>query len=480
MNSRLARNFFYLMVSNLLSPMFSMALVLAISRVRGVEMLGKYSLLMTVFIVGQACGTLGLSVIITRDVAQDPSRAGHYFFNATILTGLVVAAFVLAALPVVHRTFDEQEMQVAMSLVVGTFVPSVVMSYGEAVLLALERAGDFVVVGLAENVVRACLGTGLVVLGYGIVPIAISMLGMRLLAATGLLVALYRVGVPLRARFDRKLWSDLLRVVPVVGAIPVVNQIYARSDMFVLSWFGTWTDVGLYSAGLRLVDLARTLPPAYGKAVYPILSRLHGVRSGEFREVARRAMRQSVLLMAPLTFFLAAFAKMLLPTIYGAKAAGGEGSLAVLACVLMPFGVACALAQVLFAANRQAIDLRVNVIATLVGVGANVLLIPRYGAEGAASAMVISMGLYASLQYTWADREVVRLASVGYVMKLVAIVVVAVVCVRVLQSWSFVLGTLVGVGAFAGGLLVGGLVTREDLLRVRGLFPNGRLPQMWM
>ena len=66
MRGRLGRNFFYLTVSNLLSPLFSMALVLAISHLQGVEMLGKYSLLMTVFILGQACGSLGLPVIITR------------------------------------------------------------------------------------------------------------------------------------------------------------------------------------------------------------------------------------------------------------------------------------------------------------------------------------------------------------------------------------------------------------------------------
>ena len=61
-------------MSNVISPFFSIALVLAISRLQGVELLGKYSLLMTVFILGQACGTLGLSIIITRETAQFVQR----------------------------------------------------------------------------------------------------------------------------------------------------------------------------------------------------------------------------------------------------------------------------------------------------------------------------------------------------------------------------------------------------------------------
>jgi O-antigen/teichoic acid export membrane protein len=474
MRGRLGRNFFYLTVSNLLSPLFSMALVLAISHLQGVEMLGKYSLLMTVFILGQACGSLGLPVIITREVAQEHARAGHYFVNATLLTTAIVTVFLLGAVPIAHRMFDEREMQVAMSLVLVTFLPSVVMGYGEAVLLALERAGDFVAVGLAENIVRACVGAALVARGYGIISLACSILAMRLLAVVGLLVMLRRLGVSLRARPDRALWRELLRVLPVVGSIPVVNQLYARSDMFLLSWFGTWSDVGLYSAGLRLVDLARTLPPAYGKAVYPILSRLRGVHDGEFAEVSRRAVRQSVLVVAPATFVLAGFANVLVPTIYGAKAAGGEHSLAVLAWSLLPLGAACALAQVLFAAGRQAVDLRVNVIATVVSVGTNLVLIPRFGAVGAALAMVVSMSLYAGLQYFWADREVVRLGAIDYVVKTVAVVVCAVLAVRALEGTSLPLAVTLGAGTFIVGTFVAGLVTRADLLRVRSMVVERR------
>src|SRR5262249_51050156 len=52
MSTRLHRNFASIALSNLLAPCFSLALVLAISRIQGVETLGKYSLMMTVFVVG--------------------------------------------------------------------------------------------------------------------------------------------------------------------------------------------------------------------------------------------------------------------------------------------------------------------------------------------------------------------------------------------------------------------------------------------
>jgi hypothetical protein len=55
-------------------PIASMALVVAISRFGGVEMLGEYSFLLTFFFIGQTCATAGLHIIVTRDVARDRRR----------------------------------------------------------------------------------------------------------------------------------------------------------------------------------------------------------------------------------------------------------------------------------------------------------------------------------------------------------------------------------------------------------------------
>lgn len=474
MTGRLGRNFLYLVANNVLSPLFSIVLVLAISRLQGIELLGQYSLLMTTFILGQSVGTLGLTIVLTREVAQAHDDAGHWFVNASAVTGIIIGAGLVMAWPIAGWALDEPEMRTAFRLVLLTFIPSIVMSYGEAIVLALERAGHYVIVGLAENLLRASVGAALVVAGYGIVALASVILLTRLGAMVGMLGALARLGVSLRSRIDLASWRSLLAHVPVTGAIPIVNQVYARADVFLLSYFGTWADVGIYSAGLRLVDLARTLPPAFGKALYPVLARLHGDQRAEFDAVARRGLRQSIQMIAPATFVLSAFATPLIHVVFGDKAAGAEHSLAVLAWSLIPLGAACALAQVLFAAGRQSIDLRVNVIATAVSLSLNLLLIPRFGAVGAAWAMVLSTSLYAALQYFWVDREIVALSSVDYVAKTAAVVLAATVLVWSTDQTNTALGAVLGVAVLIGGSLVMGVITRDDLERLRSLVGGRR------
>ncbi len=478
-SASLAKNFLFLMASNVLSPLFSMVLVLAITRLRGVEMLGKYSLIMTVFVVGQACATLGFSIIITREVAKAPRLAGHYYLNACALTVALIALALLALIPGMWAITDEPEMRLAMTFTLLSLLPSVLMAHGESVLLAFGRAADYVTVGLAENVARASAGALLVFAGHGVAAIAAALLALRILAGIVLVLLLRHRGISLAARFDRGLWRELLAQVPVVGSIPIVNQIYARSDILLLTYLGSWRDVGLYSAGLRLVDLARTLPPAYAKAIYPILSRLHGHEHEEFAVVARRSLRQSLVMVMPLVVVLCGSAGPLIAVFYGADASGGAVSLAILAWSLIPLTVSIVLAQVLFAAGRQAVDLRTNLIATLFTVPANLLLIPRFGATGAAIAMLASMTAYATLQYVWTRQYVLDPGALDELAKVTLVILIGVAVTSVLLASNPVVAVVAGVSANAAAAIALGLVTRQELEGLRSRLGALGASRLW-
>ncbi len=459
----LTKNFIFLMASNVLSPVFSMVLVLAISHLRGAEMLGKYSLVMTIFIVGQSCAPLGLPILVTREVAKAPRLAGHYFMNACLLTGGLIALALLAIIPGIWSIQSDHEMRIATALTLLSLLPSVPMAIGEAVLLAFGRAADYVSVGLAENIARASVGALLVFAGYDVAAIAATLLGMRILASMVLAVVLRWRGVTFATRFDRALWRDFLGHIPVLGSIPIVNQIYARSDVFLLTALGTWSDVGIYSAGLRLVDLARTIPLAYSKAIYPVLARVFGQRTDEFMPVAQRSLRHGLLMMAPATILLCSCSPVVITAFYGSRFSGGETSLALLSWTLLPLMTAAVLAQVLFAAGKQAIDLRVNIISTAINVPANVLLIPRMGAAGAALAVLVSMSVYATLQYFWTRQHVGDPEAVPFLSKIVAISLASVVVAMLLLRINVIAAATIGLATYAVAGIAMGLVTRHEL-----------------
>jgi len=475
----LTKNFLFLMASNVLSPIFSMVLVLAISRLRGAEMLGKYSLVMTVFIVGQSCAPLGLPILVTREVAKSPRLAGHYFMNACLLTGGLVALALLALIPGAWAIQSDHEMRLAMAWTLLSLLPSVPMAIGEAVLLAFGRAADYVTVGFAENVARASVGALLVFSGHDVAAIAAALLVMRILASIVLAAVLRWRGVTFDTRFDRALWREFLAHVPVLGSIPIVNQIYARSDVFLLTALGTWGDVGIYSAGLRLVDLARTVPLAYSKAIYPVLSRAYGQRVEEFTAVAQRSLRHGLLMMAPATILLCSCSPVLITAFYGSRISGGETSLALLSWTLIPLMVAAVLAQVLFSAGKQAIDLRVNIISTAINVPANLLLIPRLGAAGAALAVLLSMSVYAALQYRWTRQHVTDPEAIPFLGKILAVSLASVMATAILLRTNAIAAATVGLATYAVTVIVAGLVSRQEIDGWRAMLGSFSSRYLW-
>jgi O-antigen/teichoic acid export membrane protein len=409
MSHAVSRNFAFIAVSNVLAPVFSLVLVLAISRVQGVEMLGKYSLLMSVFVFGMSVAGFGLPVVITREVAQAPIDAGRWFVNAAALSAGIALPLLAVALLACRLWAEDGDMALALGLTALTVLPSAVSQCAEAVLLAYERAHDFVLINLGETVLRAIAGTLLVLNGWGVVAIAVLLLALRAAAAVVFVLVLRRRGVHAPARIESGLLRRLVSYVPVTGLIPIVNALYARADVFLLSSLASWRDVGLYSAALRLVDLARTVTPAYARAMYPVLARLRAVGDAEYAAAARRATRHGLLLTAPLVLVLYGCADLLIRMLFGPDLAPAADTLRILAWAVIPFALAIVLAQVLFAADRQAVDLAVNLASMAVsGIGA-VLLIPRFGATGAAVAAVAASTAYANLKYAGAVRWAVPL-----------------------------------------------------------------------
>lgn len=476
MTTKLHRNFIVLLTSSVLQPVISMGLVLAISRLQGAASLGQYSFVMAIFVIQHSCATFGLPVLITRDVAGAREQAGRYFVTSCVLILGILMPTLALALPLLRLTVAEGELAWAVGCILLATIPSAVAACAEAVLLAFERAGDLVTIWLVEGIARLVICTALVLSGHGIAAIAVTILVVRIAAGLAFAVTLRLRGVELSVWPDPRLLRDLMRNIPVVGSIPIVNAVYSRIDVFLIASLATWADVGLYSAGARLVDVARAIPMAYARALYPVLSRLRVGSDEEFVRVARRGLRDIALIVAFVTVILSGLARPVIELLYGAELVSGAPSLSILAWVLVPFAVATTLAQVLFAAGKQAIDLRVNLIATAAAVAANLALVPWWGATGAAVATLLASLLYATMQYGWVRRGVLDPWAQVYLAKLVTVAAGACLCAWLASDANLFLGALVGSVAYAAGLVGAGIVTRQDLDRVRlvAAAPPGR------
>src|SRR5438874_1480975 len=167
MNRSFWKTFAVLIAGNVLTPLCSIVLVLTIGRRDGPEVLGQYSLIMAVFVVGQSCASFGFPIVLTRETATCRSQAGRYYGSACAVALAVLSPAVLLGLPVLSLVIDPG-LRLGLRLVLLALIPPVLSLQAEAVLLGVERAEYFVGTALVENLARVGLSTVLVSLGYGI------------------------------------------------------------------------------------------------------------------------------------------------------------------------------------------------------------------------------------------------------------------------------------------------------------------------
>ncbi|HKA28916.1 MAG TPA: flippase [Candidatus Binatia bacterium] len=398
------RNTASLLVMRLGVPMLSTALMFVLSRKLGPEGVGRYTLAYTFLYFASAVAPLGLQPVLTREGARSRDRldallasASVVGFGASLITALGVAAIAW------HSGYDP-ETRLAILLATLTVVPGTVAVLLEGSLAAIQRMDYTLICALSEAVVR--VGGGIVALlgGYGLAGVMIAAVLARAVYAVQAALLLRREGIRLRVGVERRIVENLLKLAPTFVLIAVVAALYWRINIVMLSQSEHLENLGLYGAAWRLLELAMVLPQSLCLAVYPNMAALAKSDMHAVRKLGDSTIRTLLLCTIPLAVAVTLTAPWILRVLYGQQFVGAAATLSVLVWTIVPYSIVRYQAYALIAVERQGGDLLMNGIMAAVTIAANLALIPRYGALGAAMATLGSIVVYALLQYEYLRR----------------------------------------------------------------------------
>src|SRR5262245_16715183 len=184
--------------------------------------------------------------------------------------------------------------------------------------------------------------------------------------------------------------------------------------------------------------------------------------------VCRLLLEKKNLLTIPIVIGLYGCSDLVIRMLFGASLTGAGEILRILVWAVVPFSIAIVLAQVLFAADRQAVDLGVNIISMVVSVGSAVVLVPRFGAAGAAAAVVAASSVYAALQYAGVVRWAAPLGLGRDLLRVAALAAMA-----LLMRWGFswtgpIVATALALTVLGAGCALVGLLPVDELPRRLG------------
>jgi len=407
-------------------------------RLLGVTGNGQYAIAVVTWLYLKTISDFGLSVLVTREVAQAAPLAGRLLG----LTTLLRLAILLALAPLVatmlfvahHASRLSIESVHAILLLYLSLIPGSFSEAVNSVFNGHERMHLPAALTVLTNVTRFGFGLAALFAGYGVPGLAaVSVLTTSLSALA--------FGLALRHLRVKPVWSfpldEARRLLGLAWPLLVnglLLTLFFRLDTFVIQATLGDQALGTYDAAYKFANLLLLIPSYVVLAIFPILSRQAG--SDRLRESFELAAKFLLLIAWPIVLGTLLLAPLMIQILGGSAFLPESATVLRILVWFAPLHYVNGVAQyVIIAVNQQRQLARAYALATVFNLVANLLFVPRFGYLAAAVITVLTeVVLFVPLH-----RAVHRYVG------------------RVSWGWLSV-GPLPAVAAMAGGLLLSNVI----------------------
>ena len=238
------------------------------------EQLGQYVFALSFTTMFSIFVDLGLSPVLTREASKDHRQANIYLKNVLALKIPLSVITVLAAWVVIY--FSGKPANVQLLVFLASFI----------MLLDSFSLSFWVIFRSLQNMLYESIATILV-------QIIIFTLGLTALKLSGqvkyLIMALvvasvfnfclsfsllkFKLKFSLWPRFDKKIISNFLKILPAFAIAGFFVKVYNTSDSILLSYLGSDQAVGLYAVPAKVVyAFQQVIPAAFSAVIFPAFS----------------------------------------------------------------------------------------------------------------------------------------------------------------------------------------------------------------
>ncbi len=437
---------------------------------------GRFYLALSITGIMSILVEFGLNSLVAREVSRNRQQAKMYLINAAVLKGglwvvglVVVAAFArVAQYPV--------ETQIAIAILAVGVLFSAESSLVIAVLQAHDRMQWVAITTVVEKALYVVLGVTALLLGYGVLALAIvTVVG----AGAGLALDLWWFSRLARRRDVSAGWQGLELRGLLIRALPFFSvaffgAVYFRVDVVILSLLQSDAVVGYYGAVYRLFQATYILPKAFLFALFPLFCRLSAEADDALASAAQKGLDLLLVVGIPLALGTCVLSDEIVAVLYGPQFASSVPMLRVLSVGVALMYANGVFVQLLIATEGQRKLALTAGIAAFLNVGVNFLLIPAVGGVGAAIATVVTEAAVICLNYSFLPRSLTRALRFGMPGKALLAGAAMAGVLQVLGGRSLLVLVPVGIASYLVGILVLRAVPPEDWKMLKSALTNLR------
>lgn len=420
-----AKNTFWLTVSNIGGRLIRAVIIVYAARVLGAEGWGVFSYAISLIGLITIFADLGIGAVLTREMAKSSDEKYQAKIVATsfvlklilAVTGVVIIITAASSLSAI------EEAKPLLPIVAFVLLFDAIREFTSAIARAKERmeieAGIFILTNLA-----------IVVFGFVFLwlsPTAKSF-SYAYAAGTGLgmIAALYALQLNIWRMlkdFSLKLLRPIFAAAWPVAISGLLAGLMINTDMVIIGIYQSAEEVGFYSAAERLSQFIQIIPSIIAISVFPIFSRLASTDKQKMRGALEKVISLCFFIALPIALGGVVLSSQIVGFVFGNSYLPASAPFQILLLVLAINFSGSIFTNAIFAYNR----LRVLLISAVIAGGLNVILdlilIPKFGILGSAWATFVA--LLANNIFLWYKMAKINYFNVlPYIKKMVLVSVI--------------------------------------------------------
>ncbi len=325
-----------------------------------------------------------ISSCTLRDTAAEPQLAKAHYTASVIVAGFVITILVLAVVVGVALTVGiNSEVGTVTVVMVGSAMLRPLNTVDAWFLQRLESRRT-VKLRIIVTVVTGVVRVSLPLMGFGVTAIAWTYVVESFLASVGMYIAFRRSARDFRWEINRERIVALLKEFTPLFIASSSAMVFMKLNQVQLAWLGSLSDTGIFSLGSSLAETPRFPLVALMASLAPRLLALKNRDPEQYwarlKDVSRLIVMLGYLLTIGLIVVVAPLAPLLLPPDYD-----GISTVIIIIALTTPF--VCVGGILLWIQNWEKLyreALVRNLVAAILSIGLGFILMPQFGAVGAA------------------------------------------------------------------------------------------------
>ena len=385
-----------------------------LSRLLQPEGLGIYSTVLAIFsTVSLGCG-IGLNSFLVRELPIDLSQTNRYLIHAGLVSAMTGFAFMIGLDLLIPHLGYLPQTQTGLYIISLALIAESLAIVLNAIFIAHQKAEFIAAAGLMSILGRISVSLLILHLGFGVIGLIVINTGFYFLTPLVNFMFLKRYILVPHWKFDWPFLLEMLRGLKVFAALALLSALFSQSEVLILSLIRGETQVGYYSAALKLVTIWSLVPSSYMTAMFPVLSASFQDSRQKAVNLQNRSLKYLSAIAFPLAVGMTIMAGAIIPLFYGPGFQESIATLRLLSWYLPLVFYNMVLWRVLVVRGDQRIVFRVQLITEILQAFLALWLIPKFGCQGAAFALLGGNLAYTVFHVYYVQRDKTPLPLVQF------------------------------------------------------------------